>query len=229
MSVTTARISTDPNHPDSLSSGAAKINSSFDAIDSAIANINTGLNKHRFADTLDHPDGSVTKEKLSPEVIGLIEGSADIVKIADVQMSGQTTIANIPQTYRHLKAYFVSRSVANEVDSYFLIQFNGVTSRDYWAYNTTNAQNSFAIARIPAVNADAGFYSTGELLVFDYANTNIAKSVQVSQISKRQKAVAGVSFFYGGTLDKTDAVTSITFSTSGGFTADSRVVLYGIK
>lgn len=200
MSVTTARISTDPNHPDSLSSGAAKINSNFDAIDSAFDNI-----------------------------ISLIEGSADIVKIADVQMSGQTTIANIPQTYRHLKAYFVARSMANEVDSYFTIHFNGITSRDYWAYNSPNAQNAFGSARIPAVNADAGFYSTGELLVFDYANTNIAKSVQVSQISKRQKAVAGVSFFTGGTLDKTDAVTSITFSTSGGFTADSRVVLYGIK
>ncbi|MFE1631037.1 hypothetical protein ACFLFF_30345 [Brevibacillus reuszeri] len=46
MSVTTGRISTDPNdHPDSLASGAEKINSSFEAIDTAFENIALDLKK----------------------------------------------------------------------------------------------------------------------------------------------------------------------------------------
>ncbi|MBH0328266.1 hypothetical protein ABH14_00370 [Brevibacillus brevis] len=198
-------------------------------LDPALIASDISLNQHRLNSTLDHPDGSVTIEKLAPSAIETLKNSGGMVKIADVLMSGVTTINNIPQTYRHLKAFVVARSLLAAMDAIFYIRLNSDTTNEYWLYSSTTPSNSFDLARIPAANADAGFYSTLELFIGDYTNTNIAKSVQIFQISKGQKAVAGTAFISGGTFNKTNPVTSISFHTSSGFTSDSRVVLYGIK
>lgn len=156
--------------------------------------------------------------------------TGDIVKIAELPLTGSVvTINNIPQTYRHLRMFIVARGIESAVNTLLYIRFNNIASNDYWMNNSTTPISSFDLAYIPANNADLGFYSTVDLFIGDYTNENIAKSIQALQVSKWRKNEPGSSFASGGTLDKTNAVKSISIWAIGGFAENSSVVLYGIK
>lgn len=146
--------------------------------------------------------------------------------------AASVTFSGIDQSFRHLQIRCTFRNTANSMDGY--LTFNGGTS---YAYHelvggggsaSANTLTNATVLRpfTSPMNVDgAGIFGTSIVDVLDYTNTNKNKTTRTlyGQIGTNMAATLS-----SGVYLSTSAVTSLTFSLSGGnFQIGSRFSLYG--
>ena len=155
------------------------------------------------------------------------------------------TFSSIPATYTHLQIRCFAQVVRG---TYGIasgnIQFNSDTGSNYSIHNVTGTGSTTYAAgtanTTSVVTAD-GMYGTSTggtfgisiIDILDYANTSKYKTVRTLAGTDFNGALAGYGGFVGltsGSWRNTNAITSITFSSSdGNLNTYSSFALYGIK
>lgn len=182
--------------------------------------------------------------------------SYESIQTVPVTTNGTTvvTFSNIPSTFQHLQIRGIGRSSFNyspyDIDN-CLIKFNGDgvsvgTNYGYHflggsgtnplatggAYNNSN--NHFGVMSFS--NAQANSFGALILDIYDYANTNKAKTYMTmsgvdfngNQSGQNQR---GAILYYSGLWNNTNAISSISLflGTSQTWAANSHFALYGIR
>jgi hypothetical protein len=152
------------------------------------------------------------------------------------QSAASVTFDNIPQTgYTDLKIVISGRGTRAEVQSNWLVSFNGSTAADYSARvveGTGTGSSTFNYARfigsVPAASATASIFGNIELLIPNYTS-NKYKSYSSDAVTEHNSSLAFVHFV-AGIWAITSAISSITISSdsSDNFLANSTFSLYGI-
>ena len=156
--------------------------------------------------------------------------------------SAQTAVefTNIPQTYTHLQVRLIARSTTSAASANSLLQLNGNTGSNYAAHvlrgdggggtptGAAYATQTFVYtAEIPAATATAGIFGPAIIDILDYKST--AKNKTIRQFHGNDRNGAGAVVFASGLFYATPAaVTSIKFTTTGDFAANSSFALYGV-
>jgi hypothetical protein len=156
--------------------------------------------------------------------------------------SASVTFSSIPQTYTHLQIRGVVRSASYGGGAdYYSIRINGDSGANYnasglYCTNTTvgsfdrnGGQTEIFSGEYPGAVAGADQFGGIILDVFDYTNTNKAKTVKFYNVSIRYgQGSAGLN---SGIWNSTNAITSISLTGyfGGGFANFSQLALYGIK
>lgn len=155
--------------------------------------------------------------------------------------SAQTAVefTNIPQDYTHLQIRLIARSTTSATSANSLLQLNGNTGSNYAAHvmrgdgsaTPTSAaytsQTSVYTAEIPAATATAGIFGAAIIDILNYKSTAINKTIR--QLHGNDRNGAGAVVFASGLFYATPAaITSIKFTTTGDFAANSSFALYGV-
>jgi len=149
--------------------------------------------------------------------------------------SATITFSSIPSTYQslHIRGAFFATS-AGSVD----ITLNGVTGTSYARHilsgngSTVAASGAASLAGITDL-FQSGMSSTNACValidIHDYTSTTRNKTVRVINANDYNNTDGRIALL-SGLFMNTNAVSSITFtSTSGNFTTNTQVALYGIK
>ena len=149
--------------------------------------------------------------------------------------AASVTFANIPQSgYTDLKVVSSGRGTRSEVQSNWLVSFNGSTANFTARYleGTGSSASSGSYARfigaVPAANATASTFGSLELYIPNYlSNTN--KSYSADSVTENNATLAFTELVAGLWSD-TSAINSITISSgsSDNLAANSTFSLYGL-
>jgi hypothetical protein len=171
--------------------------------------------------------------------------SAAFVSIATASTSGTAstfTFSSIPSTYKHLqiRGLITASSIVN-----MEITFNGDTANNYYWHwlggdGTNTATNKATGLTNKIVSGLTSFSSTSSYIgaamvmdVLDYTNTNKYKTSRAIAGFDDNTSHAGYIpvNLSSGLWNSTAAITSITFTCTGGYTFNqgSQLALYGIK
>jgi hypothetical protein len=166
--------------------------------------------------------------------------------IASSGSSGTITFSSIPSTYVALQVRAIARNTSADTTAGAVrVRLNGSSATDY-TYHRLSGDGASATATGSATGGTSGMFiesavagggqtaSTVGAFIFDLHN--YASSTQY----KTARTFAGVNTNAGSTADslalvsnlwiQTTAVTSLSFiSTSGNWTTDTVIALYGIK
>jgi hypothetical protein len=163
-----------------------------------------------------------------------------IATVTSTGSSGDLVFSSIPGTYTHLQIRGILRT--NDTGSFNnqRMRFNSDSTSSYAFHlltgdgttitssSTTTAGSINDFMRAPGTGVSSGIFSVAVIDILDYANTNKYKTVRILQGGDQN---AGGNLGLNSALwMKTDAITNITISPSGG-TAESgsTFALYGIK
>jgi hypothetical protein len=167
------------------------------------------------------------------------------IATVSVGSGGTSTVSftSIPSTFVHLQIRFIVRentgSVSNTSDN-FRIRYNGDTGSNYSLQrifqneNNNNAGDFYAnqtdvvASGLAGASTTASVFSGGIIDIYNYANTNMYKSMKSKMGSVN--ATNGGIFYTGGVWRNTNAITSIELRPDTGDLAQySHVALYGIR
>lgn len=158
------------------------------------------------------------------------------------------TFSNIDQTYKHLEIWTNFRSTRTALNASAYVQFNGGPAYSGWfSQYETNGSPTIYIATGTASNyqvymyetagasAAAGIFGAGRTIISDYTNASKKKTV-ITRGGNNQNLAAGTNAganhdFYHYGFTTASAITSMTFTTDGGFNiaAGSVITVYGVK
>ena len=151
--------------------------------------------------------------------------------------AANVTFSSIPSTYKHLQIRGIVRELTGGFDQAFM-QFNSDTGTNYATHNlngngssagagATTTTSSMSVAAIPGVNQSANVFGGTVIDILDYANTNKYKTVR--SLSGTDNNGSGYVWFASGLWQNTNAVSTITISTSSNFVQYTQFALYGVK
>jgi hypothetical protein len=172
-----------------------------------------------------------------------LEGGS-FVSIATVTLGSESstlTFNSIPSTYKHLQIRGVlpATSIVNA-----LITFNGDNENNYWwqwlggdgANVSTNKNSSaqpYIISGLTSFNTNTAIGAATVMDIFDYSSTTKHKTVKsFNGFDDNTSHVGYIPVtLSSGVWNSTSAITSITFTVSGGYgwRANGQLALYGIK
>lgn len=184
--------------------------------------------------------GSITL----PSARGAFDDSTfELIQSTSMDGSALITFSSIPQTYTHLQARVVANKGAGSPQLYARV--NGITGNNYTAYqygnyySGANILRSWAGGNTSSTFPGPGFWGSLPssnylglwiLNISNYTETDKRKEIQ--NIPAYMSSATSYEFFLGAAfLNSNNAITSLTFYTSGGETLanGSRVSLYGVK
>jgi len=150
--------------------------------------------------------------------------------------SGTITFSNIPSNYKHLQIRFICQRATSTAG--LTIQFNSDTGSNYASHslsinNTTTAiVNNNASAATSMANLAYGTSTTsstavGVIDIEDYSSTTKAKTVR--SLNGWNLNGTGQLFLASGLWTTTDAVSTITITSSTNFNTATEFALYGIR
>jgi hypothetical protein len=151
------------------------------------------------------------------------------------QSAASVTFDNIPQSgYTDLKVVASGRGTRSEVQSNWLVSFNGsttnFTARFLEGTGSGASSGSYArfIGAVPAANATASTFGNLELYIPNYLS-NVYKSYSTDAVTENNATLAFTNLIAGLWSD-TSAINSITISSgsSDNFVANSTFSLYGV-
>jgi hypothetical protein len=151
------------------------------------------------------------------------------------------TFSSIPSTYTHLQVRLIGRTNRSDQNGdFFKTTLNSDTGSNYsWHFMRGNGSGTTATAgasdnmmevnRIPGSLITASIFGGIVIDILDYKNTN--KYTTIRALGGFDGNGSGEIFVNSGLWQNTAAVTSITFTNSGGRTIQqySSFALYGIK
>lgn len=154
--------------------------------------------------------------------------------------SGTITFSSIPSTFKHLEVRLVTKT--SRTDQYtapIFMTFNGDTANNYAIHllygNGSSVLSSAGTTRgnilqyFTATSGDPNQPSAGMISILDYSATSKYKTTRHfgGNATNTEPRIALSS----GLWQSNSAISSITFTTSGGdnFTSVSRIGLYGVK
>jgi hypothetical protein len=149
--------------------------------------------------------------------------------------AASVTFDNIPQSgYTDLKVVASGRGTRSEVQSNWLVSFNGsttnFTARFLEGTGSGASSGSYArfIGAVPAANATASTFGNLELYIPNYLS-NVYKSYSTDAVTENNATLAFTNLIAGLWSD-TSAINSITISSgsSDNFVANSTFSLYGV-
>ena len=173
-------------------------------------------------------------------ILGIL-ASSRLAAVGDYQSIATTTLgssqanvtfSSIPSTYTHLQVRYsllgsglqynitINSDTANNYSMHY-INGDGATVTALNAINTNKILQNFVTAT-STTNPTVGVTD-----ILDYANTNKNKTVRT--LDGMDSNGSGQVTFVSGAWYSTSAITSISFSSGGSFTANSTFALYGIK
>lgn len=156
--------------------------------------------------------------------------------------SSQSTItfSSIPSTYTHLQLRGIARNSASSSagNDNIYMRFNSDTASNYsfhYLYGTgssalagAGANQSIMLAGKPASSGDgSNIFGVFVTDILEYNNTNIYKTIRT--LTGIDNNGSGIIFFSSGNWRNTNAITTITLTSSADFTSYSSFALYGIK
>lgn len=142
------------------------------------------------------------------------------------------TFSSIPSTYKHLQVRYIARANSGAVAN-FTMSFNSTGSG--YSYHGLYGDGSSALALgtgsasnilAGVVSSTANIFSAGVIDILDYANTNKYKTVR--DLNGVDWNGSGYAVMYSGSFQYTNAINSISFSSTT-FAANTQFALYGIK
>jgi hypothetical protein len=169
-------------------------------------------------------------------------GAYDSIATSTVGSGGAATVtfSSIPSTYTHLQVRAIARGTYNlNASTALIMQLNGNTTvTDYATHlldgngssaSVYGAADDYPQGAISNATAGANIFGAAIFDILDYTNTNKYKTIRC--LSGNDNNGSGTLRFSSGALySNTNAVTSITLSSSGGNLAEySSFALYGIK
>jgi hypothetical protein len=149
--------------------------------------------------------------------------------------SATITFSSIAGTYKHLQVRYIAAGTGS---AYLAMNFNSDTGANYTRHrlqgngSTASADGTTGITEVRLYGSPglpvSSIFAPGVIDILDYSNTNKYKTV---------RALAGVDNNGSGNIEltssvwlNTSAITSLTFSVSGGnLTQYSSFALYGVK
>jgi hypothetical protein len=166
-------------------------------------------------------------------------GDFDSISTITVGAGGSATIAfnSIPQEYTHLQIRSIAQNSSVNM-TFCKINFNGDTATNYsWhelggngstATSVAAASTAFGVAFDPIVPNSVGAFGAGITDILDYSNASKNKTIRA--LSGVDRNGSGNIFLISSLWRNTSAITSIVLtSSSGNFTQNSFLALYGIK
>jgi hypothetical protein len=177
--------------------------------------------------------------------VGVTPSTSSYESIATVSVGSggvsDVTFSSIPSTYTHLQVRLIGRTNRSDQNGdFFKTTLNSDTGSNYsWHFmrgngtnTTTNAgasDNMMEVNRIPGSLITANIFGAIVIDILDYKNTN--KYTTIRALGGFDGNGSGEIFVNSGLWQNTAAVTSITFTNSGGRTIQqySSFALYGIK
>jgi hypothetical protein len=160
-------------------------------------------------------------------------GSLTLINTGGTTLSGATTtISSIPSGYKHLELHVVQWQPVTD-GSYLGIRYNSDSNTRYAQAGLTGGITGTFNANIIYVtdgtyNASATGFAKVD--IYDYANTSVWKVGHTLGYHKYTGSNTSYGIrFDGHCYNQTTAITSITFSTSGGDINSGTAYLYGVK
>jgi len=180
---------------------------------------------------------------LGASVVLPVTNSYESIQTTVLSSANSTiTFSSIPATFTHLQLRILARtSQTAEVDDFAAIRFNGDSGNNYvhhvlYSTGSGNAGSgedrpfsSIPGQRLPSNTAGANIFGAIVMDILDYRNTN--KYTITRNVGGNDRAGSGSLYHESNQWRNTDAVTSITITTSTGlnFLTNSHFALYGIK
>jgi hypothetical protein len=158
-----------------------------------------------------------------------------------VGAGGLSTVSftSIPNTYKHLQLRCLARTTAAVDNDAAFLNFNSDSSANYAAHNlrgnggitaaSGGVGSSTVIQRFAGGNQSSINLGAAIVDILDYASTNKNKTLR--DLGGYDFNGTGNIYFSGGLWINTNAITSITITTSqgGNWSQYSQFALYGIK
>lgn len=163
-----------------------------------------------------------------------------IATITSTGSSGDLVFSSIPNTFTHLQIRGMLRTNDTGTFNNQRMRFNSDSTASYAfhvlsgdgttisASGTANAGSLNDFMRAPSDSVTSGIFSVAVIDILDYANTGKFKTVRILQGGDIN--AGGNVGLNSGLWMKTDAITTITITPSGGTAINrSTFALYGIK
>lgn len=164
-------------------------------------------------------------------------------EVAGTGASGVLEIASIPAVFRSLEIHLIGRSDTAATSASVRMTFE--TSPTAGAYNheqllasatsVTGAENIGAsdhitTAAVPAASSSASVMTAARILILDYANTGIFKTVLINSAEPTNIATSAIFLRHmAGCWESTAAISRVRLTLSAGnWTTASRMTIYGI-
>jgi hypothetical protein len=174
---------------------------------------------------------------------GAVGGDFESIATVTVGSGGASSISftSIPSTYKHLQIRWLARSSDAASVVNLTTQLNGDTGSNYaWHRifgNGTSVgaggsatQTNAIIGQITGASTSANIFGVGVLDILDYSNTNKYKTIRALTGQEDNSGTTNSNIqLWSGLWQSTNANSSITFSSGGGFAQYSSFALYGIK
>jgi hypothetical protein len=173
----------------------------------------------------------------------LLNNTLILLAATTLSTPSANAVLNVPSgtNYNNLKVFWRARSVTAVVAEQMFLQFNGDTGNNYlWEVDQANnatiagstsgaATSKIQIATVPAGNATANYFGSGEFTVGganDATNFKTAAGVGTAYGATNNMWTGT----YGGQWNSAAAVTSLTITANGGnLAAGCRFSLYGMN
>jgi len=178
---------------------------------------------------------------LASQITGhLSTNSYESIQTVTVGVGGQSSISftSIPSTYKHLQIRGIGRTNSGNFYDATQLTFNSDSSASYSqhyldAYNGTVSASAGGVSATYIVNYYLGgntsnTFSANIIDILDYANTNKYKTVR-SLAGIDANTTGGAINYSSGSWQKTNAITSITFTSTNTIQQYSSFALYGIR
>lgn len=181
---------------------------------------------------------SAASNSVTPALPGAFES---IATTTGTGSSGVITFSSIPSTYKHLQVRILGRTTAAQTTTSLNVRYNSSTS----GYANHSFQGNGSITEIKTdvsgaemiiyqsltgASAASSVMGTVIMDIPDYASTTKNKTFRSLSGQNRPAQSQGGIWLSSGFLNDTAAIDSLTFTvSSGNWTTDSTISLYGIK